>query len=36
MDYARFLRLRRPLWEDFGRRLAYLRETRETRETRGG
>jgi uncharacterized membrane protein SpoIIM required for sporulation len=29
MDYARFLRLRRPLWEDFGRRLADLRETRE-------
>ena len=21
MDYARFLRLRRPLWEDFARRL---------------
>ncbi len=24
MDYARFLRLRRPLWEDFGRRLDAL------------
>ena len=26
MDYARFLRLRRPLWEDFSRRLAALRD----------
>ena len=26
MDYARFLRLRRPLWDDFGRRLAALRD----------
>ena len=26
MDYARFLRLRRPLWQDFGRRLAALQE----------
>ena len=24
MDYARFLRLRRPLWEDFGRRLEAM------------
>jgi len=30
MDYARFLRLRRPLWEDFGRRLASLGQMRET------
>jgi uncharacterized membrane protein SpoIIM required for sporulation len=30
MDYARFLRLRRPLWEDFGRRLAALQEMRQT------
>ncbi|HEV3455334.1 MAG TPA: stage II sporulation protein M [Thermoanaerobaculia bacterium] len=26
MDYARFLRLRRPLWEDFSRRLEALRD----------
>lgn len=26
IDYARFLRLRRPLWDDFGRRLERLRD----------
>jgi len=26
LDYARFLRLRRPLWEDFARRLAALQD----------
>jgi uncharacterized membrane protein SpoIIM required for sporulation len=34
MDYARFLRLRRPLWEQFGNRLARLRRSSSGR--RGG
>lgn len=34
MDYARFLRLRRPLWEDFGRRLAVLQDAGGRRDRR--